>query len=115
MKDFWYVKLKKGNEVGIDKGQYNGDVEEALQKIRNFCDNTDITMKSHGWGYGNLTITTEDGYSRKYEYNPYGIDIDMMLGYIHDTETRNQISRKKQDELPALSNAQAVHQTVINE
>ncbi len=112
MNDFWYIPLKNGNEVGIDKGKYNGNLEEALEKIKNFCANTDIKMKSHGHGYGNLTITKEDGYSKKYEYNPYGIDIDMMLGYIHDTEIRNQIP-PNEPQPPAIPAMPGVNPNVL--
>lgn len=92
MANFWYIELKSGKKIGINQGQYEGNIEEAVEKIKNFCANTDIKTVSYGRGYGNLTITTEDGYSRKYELNPYGIDIKMMLEYISDTETRNQFS-----------------------
>jgi hypothetical protein len=79
MKNFWYIDISyedNKNKIGIDKGQYSGDVEKAIDAIKSFCATHEIKMVSHGWGYNDLII--ED---KTHSLTPYGVDIQMMLDF----------------------------------
>lgn len=79
MKDFWYIDISfddKKNKIGIDRGTFTGDVDEALGAIRAFCANHRIKINSFGYGYADLIIEDET-----HSLNPYGVDIAMMLGF----------------------------------
>ncbi|NNM59754.1 MAG: hypothetical protein HKM04_08065 [Legionellales bacterium] len=87
MTDCWNIKIhseNKKNTLGIDKGQYQGNVTEAIKKIEEFCADPAITIEMKSMrGYGTMTISNaNNGYSASHSYNPYGIDIEMMLNYI---------------------------------
>lgn len=84
--DFWYVQ-----GLGISKGHYKGDCEKAILAIDNFCSNKTLTCESFGHGYGSVTIE-----GKEHHYNPYGIDIDMMLAWCAlDLGDKNENSPEK--------------------
>ncbi|KTD58875.1 hypothetical protein [Legionella shakespearei] len=105
MKDFWYIDISfdgKKSRIGIDKGQFTGDVDKALDAIRAFCANNRIKINSFGFGYADLII--ED---KTHSLTPYGVDIDMMLGFcgIDLTPTNNagiRLSQSKDRLLGAI-------------
>lgn len=69
VKDFYYIK-----GVGISVGKFDGDLEKAYHYIKDFLDNSTVKMESYGHGYGQIKIN-----DTAYEYNPYGIDFNMMI------------------------------------
>ncbi len=89
MNNFWRIRIssvKNGcNSIGIEKGEYPvEEVESAIEKIKQFCSKTDITIESYGRGYDSLKIKMENGIQKTYGLTPYGIDIQMMLTYIDE-------------------------------
>ncbi len=90
--DYWKVIISGGeNYLGIDKGEYTGDCEEAISKIKEFCLINTISIKSRGRGYGTLKINDIE-----HNINPYGIDISMMLEWCNiDMKNIIQVDKSK--------------------
>jgi hypothetical protein len=82
MKNFFYINIQdengRQNRLGISKGSYSGDIHLAIGEITQFCEENTIKLESYGWGYGKMIINEDF----KYNYNQYGIDVEMMLGFI---------------------------------
>ena len=64
------------NSIGIEKGQFRGDVEQAIKAIQAFANDkaNKISMESFGHGYGSITINGKEN-----DYSRTGIDILEML------------------------------------
>lgn len=65
-----------GHTLNIDQGNFSGDLEKARKAIQSFVDKNTFTYKSHGHGYGTLTVNGKD-----HHINPYGVDISMMFEF----------------------------------
>lgn len=72
------LRLKSGNTINLEKGDFNGSVSKAMTYLQDFCNHAKntVTIESFGHGYGKLTVNDQ-----KHDITPYGIDIKMMLNF----------------------------------
>ncbi len=72
------IRLQSGNGIELEKGNFEGDIQNAMTYLQTFCadpQNT-ISIRSRGRGYGTVTVNGVD-----HSYTPYGIDLKMMLEF----------------------------------
>ncbi len=94
MNNNWHSIKTTAGEINIENGNFSGDIAAACAFIQAECDKTTIGYESFGHGYGELTIG-----GKKYDISPYGIDINMMLGYFG----KNAEDFQKQDDYRPVS------------
>jgi len=91
-KTSWEFRLKNGSRIGVDKGRYDGDIDEAVKKMAHFFATADISIKSSRSGYGEIIIN-----GKIHHFNPYGIDINMVLEkYIIEGSLPESVGAQKQ-------------------
>lgn len=73
--NFYFINIRD-NKIGVSKGNYKGDVSQALGFIQGFCDKNHVKMESYGRGYNVLYINDQP-----HDITPYGIDLNMMIEF----------------------------------
>lgn len=72
------IDRRNNSSINIHDEKFTGDIETALKLIQDFADDPEnnIEIRSFGRGYGEITIN-----GTTHNYNPYGIDIFMILEF----------------------------------
>ena len=74
---FKYFEISNGGRLGVDQGDFNGDIPKAEKFIQDFCSTNEVVDRSDGYGgWGDLTIN-----GKTHETTPYGVDLNMMIEY----------------------------------
>lgn len=62
--------------INLAKGNFQGNVSDAMNYLQDFCTKNTIRYQSLGLGYGKLFVN-----QKLHNITPYGIDLKMMLRY----------------------------------
>lgn len=86
MRDSYSIAIQ-GATINLEVGNFKGNVPQAIDVIQKFCGENNVRIESIGHGYNELHVNDQC-----HDLTPYGIDIEMMLGFCG---FNNSLSQKK--------------------